>query len=362
MKWALLAKYRLLLAGAAMMAHVAGFADDVIGLDGWPVEFYGDMNTIATASVTIDHFSREEVRGFTIYVENTLERDSPDDVDTLLELMGAHLTLLENMVSAEILTRLRTTNIWATDNNCRHTAAFYHRTTLSSQWLELNGRPTEMAGGIEFCRVDYLVEDDHLSAYLIHELAHSFHERYLTDGFDNQIIKDAYDRQWAWRLYYNVLQADGDYDDEGHANSNAIEYFAHLANKYLGTDGEYPFVRAELRRHDNWGWQIADAVWRSGGFESQWLDCTQIGAVRSGFESNRIRVEFVNKTDAVRYLIWIDQYGEVRWDYNEWVLGPEESDDISTRRTHLWAVFDQNKECVGVFQPGLESETVEISR
>ena len=334
-------------------------AQDVIGLDGWPVEHLGEIGVIAATNVTVDEFSKTEINGFSVYVEKTLETDSPEDVETLLLLVDAHLTLLENMVSAEIFEKLRTVNIWATDNSCGNTAAFYHRKT-AGPWLELNGRPTEMAGGTEFCRVDVLVSRDRLSAYLIHELAHGFHEHYLTDAFDNQVIIDAYDRQWPLLLYYNILQADGDHDDEGHANSNAIEYFAHLSNKYLGTDGEYPFVQGELRHHDNWGWQIADAVWTNGTLASEWLDCTIIGSVRSGYESNRIRLKFVNKTDSVRYLIWMDQHGEVRWDYNEWVVDAGETQDISSRRTHLWVVFDEHKECVGVFRPGFDSETVEI--
>ena len=161
--------------------------------------------------------------------------------------------------------------------------------------------------------------------------------------------------------YYNILKADGDYDDEGHANSNAIEYFAHLSNKYLGTDGEYPFVQAELREHDPWGWQVADAAW-NGGLESAWLECSKLGSVKSGYKSNRVQLKFVNKTEEDRYLIWIDQAGEVRLDYHEWIVPPGESESIQSRRTHLWGVFDGNKKCVGLFKPGIESETVEIHR
>lgn len=330
-------------------------ASDVIG-------FYASFDELfSTTTASIDDFYREDVRAFTVYVENTLKQDSPDEVETLLTLIAAHLAILENNISAEILMRLRTVNIWLTDNACGHTAAYYHRKTADA-WLERNGRPPEMAGSTEFCRVDHLVEGDNLSGYLIHELAHGYHEHYLRDGFDNSIVLNAYDRQWPLRLYHNVLQADGDVDDEGHANSNAIEYFAHLSNKYLGTDGEYPFVSAELRRHDNYGWQLADAVWTNGRLTSEWLSCDQIGTVKSGYQSNRITLTFQNNTTERRYLIWIDQRGEVRWDRNEWYADPGEPKVFYSRRTHLWAVFDENKDCVGVFRPGMESETVEIDQ
>lgn len=344
------------LAATVLAASFTGNATDVTGLGEWPVDFFSATGTAAV----VEDFSLTEVRGFPVYIESSLQSESPENVELFMDLAAAHLTLLENMVSHDILAKLRTVNIWLTDNNCRHTAAFYHRKNVVVSWLEANGRPAEMAGGTEFCRVDHLVESDNLGAYLIHELAHGFHDHYLSDGFNNRIIVDAYDRQWPLMLYYNVLKADGDHDDEGHANSNAIEYFAHLSNKYLGTDGEYPFVQAELRRHDNWGWQIADAVWRAGTFEAQRLGCSEIGQVSSGYHSNRITLTFANRTDALRYLIWIDQAGEVRWDWNEWSVRPGESESIGTRRTHLWAVFDEDRECVGLIMPGLESETIEL--
>ena len=217
-----------------------------------------------------------------------------------------------------------------------------------------------MAGGVEFCRVDHLVTGDVLSNYLIHELSHGFHDKGIPDGFDNEYIIDAYDRQHSLMRYQYVLQAGGDHD-EAHANSNAIEYFAHISTKYFVTDGEYPFVEAELKHHDLWGWQIADAAW-NGGFTSEWLDCSEIGNVRSGYGSNRIKIQFVNRTSDTRYLYWINQGGEVDKDHYEWVVAPGETELVSSRRTHLWAIYDESEECVVLFKPGIESEEVEITK
>ena len=350
---------RILIAGAAIAASVP-FSADVLGLDGWPIEDFGEEDVNTAAAVTVeDDFTEKEIRGFTVYVENTLQTDSHEHVTVFLDLVEANLTRIEYLVRSEDLDVLRGVKIWATDNNCGHTAAYFHRST-AGPWLERNGRPADMAGGTEFCRVDAVVKDDILSHYLIHELAHGFHYYSIADGFDNEVIKEAYEDQLTLRLYDYVLQEDGDYD-EGHANSNAAEYFAHLSTKYLVRDGEFPFVEAELMHHDPWGWQVTDAAW-TGTLESEWLDCDQIGNVRSGFGSNRVRLEFENKTEDLRYLIWIDQAGEVRWDYNEWVVEAGDTEGISSRRTHLWAVFDEDKECVGVFKPGIESETVQITR
>ncbi len=333
----------------------------VLGLDGRFIEDFGAEDVNIAAAITVeDDFTEKKILGFTVYVENTLQADAPEDVAAFLSLVEINLTRIEYLVRPVDMEVLRKTKIWATDNNCRHTAAFfYHRKTIGS-WLERNGRPAAMAGGVEFCRVDYVVNNDILTNYLVHELAHGFHHYGIDDGFDNEIIEEAYEDQLALRLYSYVLKDDGDYD-EAHANSNAVEYFAHLSTKYWLVDSEYPFVSAELKHHDPWGWQIVDAAW-TGTMESEWLDCDQIGKVRSGYGSNRIRLEFANKTDDLRYIIWIDQNGEVRWDWSEYIANAGETEGIGTRRNHVFAVFDEEKECVGIFKPGIESETVEITK
>ena len=43
-------------------------------------------------------------------------------------------------------------------------------------------------------------------------------------------------------------------------------------------------------------------------------------------------------------------------------MRPGESDSIGTRRTHLWAVFDEDRECVDLIMPGLESETIKLNQ
>ena len=326
-------------------------------LDEWGVDDFGLGDVNVAAATTEEDFTKNEVRGFSIYVEKTLEESSPDDVTTFLELAEANLTRLEPMVRPEDLARLRTVNIWLTDNTCGRAAGWFHRST-AGPWLERNGRPTAMAGGTEFCRADYLVKNDTLSNYLLHELAHGFHHHYLTDGFDNDVIEDAYERQDVLQLYYHVLDADGRYD-EAHANSNAIEYFAHLSTKYLGTDDEFPFVRAELRHHDSWGWQVTDAAW-TDTLESEWLDCDRIGSVQSVSGKNRVALNFSNTSDELRYLIWIDYSGAVRWDFHEWIAPAGGAAHARTRRGEFWVAFDEGKECLGVFKAGIKSETVDI--
>ena len=327
-------------------------AADVIKEHEWPVEGF-DMTA---AMATTDDFETHRVVGFSVHVEDTLRRDSPSDVSAFLALIEANLTRIVHVVRPEDIVHLRDVGIWATDNPCGRTAAYFH---TNRSWLEANGRPGEMVDGIEFCRLDVLVREDRLSTYLLHELAHAFHHGQIEDGFDNEIIHDAYDRQLRLMLYAHVLKRNGDYG-EAHANSNALEYFAHLSVKRLGTDDEYPFVAAELRHHDPWGFQVVDAVW-AGGLESSWIDCDRLETVRSGYDGAvTLTLRFWNDNDESRSIIWIDHSGAVRWDYHEWKARPDEVQAIKTYRNHRFAVFDEDRQCVGIFSPGIASETVRL--
>ena len=195
-------------------------------------EDFGRDDVSPFSATTVQDFSREDIRGFAVYVENSLNRDSPEEVTVFLDLLDANLARISYLVKPDSLDILRQTTIWATDNNCASTAAFYHRQRASDHWLERNGRPAEMAGGVEFCRVAYLVTRDALSHYLVHELAHGFHDKSIPDGFDNEHIIDAYDRQHSLMRYQYVLQADGDHD-EAYANTNANRVFRKAIHKVL---------------------------------------------------------------------------------------------------------------------------------
>ena len=39
-------------------------------------------------------------------------------------------------------------------------------------------------------------------------------------------------------------------EDKAYATNNPMEYFAEATEAYFGTNDFYPFVRAELERHD----------------------------------------------------------------------------------------------------------------
>ena len=88
--------------------------------------------------------------------------------------------------------------------------------------------------------------------------------------------------------------------------------------------------------------------------------CEVIGGIRSGYGGNRVRLTFANNTSALRHMAWIDQRGEVRWDWSEYSAEPGSTENIGSRRNHVLGVYDENRECLEVVRAGLHDYTVTL--
>ena len=156
-----------------------------------------------------------------------------------------------------------------------------------------------------------------------------------------------------------MLRGDGSYGI-AYALTNEREYFAGLVTAYLGTDREYPFVWSELKAHDPRGYHLA------GGFldtdaESRWLDCSLEGEIESQEGAVRVAIRFENATTETRHVVWLNWSGE-RSAGARATLAPGEDANVRTWSRHPWIILDDDAECVAIFDPGWEDETVEIER
>lgn len=66
--------------------------------------------------------------------------------------------------------------------------------------------------------------------------------------------------------YESVLQFDGR-EKRAYALENDQEYFAEGTEAFFGTNDSYPFVRAELLRHDPKLFEVLQEVWGVGDVE-----------------------------------------------------------------------------------------------
>ena len=93
---------------------------------------------------------------------------------------------------------------------------------------------------------------------ILHELAHAYHDQVI--GYDNPKIKAAYQEAMRSKLYEDVLRNNGN-RERAYAMNNDQEYFAESTEAFFGTNDFYPFVRAELKKHDVVMFQLLKELW-----------------------------------------------------------------------------------------------------
>ena len=129
----------------------------------------------------------------------------------------------------------------------------------SPDWLREHGINPEKAGCVEIanaknflaCTLDQPWRD-------LHELAHSYHDKVL--GFENPAVDAAYQAAVASKTCESVLRISGRIEKH-YALTDAKGYFAEGSEAYFGTNDFYPFVRAELRKHDPVGDKMLQEAW-----------------------------------------------------------------------------------------------------
>ena len=95
---------------------------------------------------------------------------------------------------------------------------------------------------------------------VLHEMAHAFHHKFLTGGFDNKELKAAYQKAVKSKKYDSVLKI-AHTEEKAYALNNPQEYFAEATEAFFGTNDFYPSVRSELRLHDPEGYDLLKKLW-----------------------------------------------------------------------------------------------------
>ena len=93
---------------------------------------------------------------------------------------------------------------------------------------------------------------------VLHELAHGYHHKAL--GYDHAGVRKAYEAAKASGSYDTVLHINGQ-PRRHYALNNDQEYFAEATEAYFGTNDFFPFVRAELKKHDPEMFRVLAEAW-----------------------------------------------------------------------------------------------------
>jgi hypothetical protein len=201
------------------------------------------------------------IEGWTLHIRKQMV--GMPETNRALVLLRTQLKEVIRVVPTEARKQIQQVPLWfSPESPNKPPGAAYHP---GKQWLIDNGFDPAMAKGIEFYNIKtFEAETRRMPNFALHELAHSYHDRFLKEGFENADIKAAFLAAKASKGYDKVERKDSEGRsslDRAYAMTNQMEYFAELSEAYFAKNDFFPFNRAELASHDPAGMAAVERAW-----------------------------------------------------------------------------------------------------
>ncbi len=175
-----------------------------------------------------------------------------------LNMLANHLQRIAILVQGEALKKLRTCEIWIEYSHPTLHAMQYHP---GLRWLKSNGHDPRLVKKVHIPQAKALFSRGQLlkhPAVVLHELAHAYHDQFLS--FEHPAVIAAYKKARDAGSYDKVMLFTGQ-NVRHYAMTNHKEYFAEGTEAYFYRNDFYPFVRAELKKHDPELHRVMETVW-----------------------------------------------------------------------------------------------------
>jgi len=209
-------------------------------------------------------FQTNSIEGWKVLVQEKLLAEDKAATEKTLDLLRVQLQEIIREVPGPALARLREVTLWfSPEYSGVPPRAEYHP---GAGWLREHGRNAAMVRGVEFTNVrTFEAETKRMPNFTLHELAHAYHDRVVTGGFENAEIKAAYERARASGLYDEVERWFGNgrpnTRERAYAMSSPMEFFAESTEAFFSRNDFFPFTRDELKRHDPETEQLLCRLW-----------------------------------------------------------------------------------------------------
>jgi hypothetical protein len=192
------------------------------------------------------------IAGWSVHISRDLLANEAKVTALSLELLQVQLEEIIRVVPAPAVAELQKVSLWfSSEYPGEPPTAEYHP---DADWLLEQGRDPLMARGVEITDIrNFEAETRRMPNFILHELAHSYHDRVLPMGFDNPEIQVAYEKAKASGTYNRVEFRDSDGTksmERAYAMTDPQEYFAESTEAFFSRNDFYPFNRAELKQHD----------------------------------------------------------------------------------------------------------------
>ena len=194
-----------------------------------------------------DRYEVREVEGWSIVVNKRFLAEKPELAGRALDLLRSQLYQVVRRLPEPAVVKLRTIKIWLEEAEPHHPCMAYHP---GAGWLRDHGMNPDKARSVEIANArNFLTWCFDQPWMVLHELAHGYHDQFIPDGYRNAEMKSAFDGAMKAGTYQSVLRVGGT-EGKSYACTNPMEYFAEGSEAFFGTNDFYPFVRAELKKHD----------------------------------------------------------------------------------------------------------------
>lgn len=197
-----------------------------------------------------------DIEGWDVLLNEQLDTNHPYLAKDSLRLLKADLYRIGRTLSVAALTKLQRIKIWVELEDENFACMCYHP---DEEWLKKQGYNPDKLNAIEIANAaNFLKWTPEQPWMVLHELAHAYHHQVL--GHDNELIKAAFAAAKQGGKYRKVLHISGETRRHSALNS-AQDYFAESTEAFFGTNDFYPFVRAELKRHDPAMYRLMEKLW-----------------------------------------------------------------------------------------------------
>jgi len=202
----------------------------------------------------------KEIEGWMVYVEPALLEggEAADLGKRALRMLGDHLNRIQIMVPKDRLKDLMKVGIWIEKQHPNLDRMQYHP---SQDWLKEHGHDVRLTKKVHITQAAALLSKHQMLKHpwvILHELAHGYHDQILS--FDHPKILEAYAEAKESGTYEKVLQFTGE-NVRHYGITNHKEYFAEGTEAWFGRNDFYPFVRAEIKKHDPVLNAVLEEIW-----------------------------------------------------------------------------------------------------
>ncbi len=219
------------------------------------------------AETNVLSYSIKRIEGWTVHINNALLEKDRTLTEKALQLLQRQLAEIVGVVPAKAVAGLREVQLWfSPEYPGVKPKAEYHP---GADWLKEHGRDPAMVKGVEFTDVnEFEKEMNRMPNFALHELAHAYHDRVLSDGFENEQIKGAFDKAKISKKYDRVERWFGNGKpntfERAYAMTSPQEYFAECTEAFFSRNDFFPFTRDELKKHDPEMYELLERLWTLG--------------------------------------------------------------------------------------------------